>query len=80
MADPLSVASGIITVLQLTSTVGEYLNEVSGAVEDRRKVLAEVSSATTLLRDAAEQAQRDTVPITVMSSLTNKSGALEQLK
>lgn len=50
MAEAVGVAASIIAVLQITSTVIEYLNDVQEATSERFRLLAEVSSMQTLLR------------------------------
>ncbi|KAF2179089.1 hypothetical protein K469DRAFT_597298 [Zopfia rhizophila CBS 207.26] len=47
--DGLSVAAGIIAVLQLTSRVITYLNDVKDAPKECRKCMIEVSNSNTLL-------------------------------
>ena len=72
MADPLSITSCIVAVLQLTATVVEYLNDLRGAAEDRRKVLAEISFTTGLLymlKDIAEQAHYDSKSVAMVQAL-----------
>jgi hypothetical protein len=53
MTDPLSISASVITLLQLSGTVIEYLNGLKGASEDRRRLLDEVTSVSGLLRDVA---------------------------
>ena len=49
MADPLSISASIIAVLQLTSIVAQYLQDVQGASNERQRLLDEVSSVSGML-------------------------------
>jgi hypothetical protein len=81
--DPLSISASIITVLQLSGTVVQYLNNVKNAQKDRQIILGELSSAIGilfLLKDRAERTQwRDAWSVTV-ESLNTLEGPLEQFK
>ena len=83
MADPLSISSSIIAILQLTGTVVGYINDSRGASEDRRKLLTEISSVSGilyLLKDSAERAQWDGTALNTMGSLSVRGGPLDQFK
>ena len=49
MADPLSITSGILAVLQLASRVVQYLNAVREASNDKQRLVAEIGSVTGFL-------------------------------
>jgi hypothetical protein len=83
MADPLSISAGIIAVLQLTSTVVQYLNGVKDASEERLRIRDEITSASFLLymlRDRAEQASLGEAWLSTVISLSVPKGPLEQFK
>jgi hypothetical protein len=83
MADPLSISASIIAVLQLTSTVVGYLNDVKDASEERLRIRDEITSASFLLymlRDRAEQASLGEAWLSTVRSLSVPKGPLEQFK
>ena len=83
MADPLSISSSIITILQLAGNVVSYINDSRGASEDRRRLLAEISSVSGflyLLKDSAERTQWDDVALSTMGSLSVHDGPLNQFE
>ena len=83
MADPLSISSSIIAILQLTGTVVGYINDSRGASEDRRKLLTEITSVSGflyLLKDSAERAQWGETALNTMGSLSVRGGPLDQFK
>lgn len=45
----LGIAASIISVIQLTGTVTQYLVSVKGASKDRREIYNELSSITSML-------------------------------
>jgi hypothetical protein len=49
MADPLSITASILAVLQITSTVTQYLKDVRGGTEDRTRLRDEIRSTICLL-------------------------------
>ncbi|KAG8527048.1 uncharacterized protein KY384_008477 [Bacidia gigantensis] len=49
MADPLSITSGLIAILQLTKTVVKYLRDVSDATSQKNVLLLELSSTKGIL-------------------------------
>lgn len=49
--DPLSITAGIIAILQLSSKVISYLNDVMNASKDCAKCAVEVSNLHSLLLD-----------------------------
>ena len=86
MADPLSLSVSIIAVLQLTSTVVQYLCDVKGAVDERQRVLHEVSSISGMfyiLKDLGERGSHDPVNedwSAIVRSLQVPNGPLDQFK
>ncbi len=81
--DPLSISASIITILQLTGKVVQYLNNVKGGDDDRKRILDELTYTHVLLfqlKDLADREHgRDTVLVT-MESLALPKGPLEQVK
>lgn len=64
MADPLGISISIIAVLQLTSTVVQYMNDVKDATQERLRLRDEISSASWtlyMLRERLDQAGLDPV-------------------
>jgi hypothetical protein len=57
MADPLSIASGIIAVLQLTSSVVKYLRDVNDSSGYRNSLLLELSGTNGILETLHELSQ-----------------------
>lgn len=83
MADPLSIASGITALLQLTGSIIQYLRQVRGASEECRRVMMEVTSVSGflyMLKDSAERFQSDNVSWTAITSLAVPNGPLDQFK
>lgn len=83
MADPLSISASIIALLQLTSTVVRYLNDVKDAFDERLRIRDEITSASFLLymlRDRAEQASLGEAWLSTVRSLSVPKGPLEQFK
>ena len=83
MADPLSIAASITALLQLTSTVIQYLNAVKGAPEDRRMILSELASVSGMLyvlQDEADKAEKDDRWSSTFRSLDVAEGPLEQFR
>jgi hypothetical protein len=82
MADPVSISASIITILELSKRVLNYLNGVKGASDDRRRLLSEVASISGLLyhlKDRAEQTQRSYSLLKTLQSLEGPKGPLESL-
>lgn len=78
MVDP----GSILTVLELTVAVVQYLNNVKGAPKECKKVLAEVSSASgilLILRDLAERSGDGTWSPT-LKSVSQPNGPLDQYR
>jgi len=85
MSDDLGIASGIMTVLQLTKEVIQYLVEVKDANVDRQRVLNEITSAfgfLFLLKDKAERLrpQSDESLFNSLTALSTPNGPLEQFQ
>lgn len=81
--DPLSLSASITALLQLTSTVIQYLNGVKGAPEDRRKILSELASVSGILfilQDQAEQAKQGDEWSSTLHSLNVAAGPLDQFR
>ena len=81
--DPLSISAGITALLQLTSTVIQYLNSVKGASEDRRRILSELASVNGILfilQDQADQAKQGDQWSSTLQSLNVPEGPLEQFR
>lgn len=81
--DPLSISASIISVLQLTGTVIQYLNTVKGAPKDRQRILSElcnVNNTLYILEDQASQAQQDNAWSSTLLSLNKPNGPIEQFK
>src|ERR1700737_4234941 len=86
MADPLSISASIIDVIQLTGTVLEFINDVMGASEGRRRILEEVLITHSLLYRLVDQVKEveaqggDTAWSATLGSLRVPGGPLEQFK
>lgn len=81
--DPLSISASITALLQLTSTVIQFLNGVKGAPEDRRNILSElacVSGILYVLQDQAEQAKQGDQWSSTLQSLNVTNGPLDQFR
>ena len=81
--DPLSVSASITALLQLTSTVIQYINEVKGAPEDRRRILSELASVNGtlfVLQDQADQAKKGDLWSSTLQSLSVPEGPLDQFR
>jgi hypothetical protein len=62
MADPLSITSGIIAILQATKAVISYLRDVDEADEHKTKILLELSAIRGILQtinDLTKNATKD---------------------
>ncbi|KAL9134056.1 MAG: hypothetical protein Q9175_004768 [Cornicularia normoerica] len=81
--DPLSISASIAALLQLTSTVIQYLNGVKGAPEDRRMLLSELASVNGflfILQDQADQAKQGDQWSSTLQSLNVPEGPLDQFR
>ncbi len=81
--DPLSISASITALLQLTSTVLQYMNEVKGAPEDRRRILSELASVNGILfilQDQADQAKQGDLWASTLQSLSVPEGPLDQFR
>ena len=81
--DPLSITASITALLQLTSTVIQYVNGVRGAAEDRGRILSElagVNSILLILQDEADRAEQDDQWSSTFESLNRPGGPLEQFR
>ena len=83
MADPLSITASIIAVLQLTSTVIQYISEVHDASSERLRLRDEISSsswALYMLKDRAEQAREGQQWQSSIALLGGSGGPLDQFR
>lgn len=83
MADPLSITASIVAVLQLTSTVIQYISDVQDASQERLKLRDEISSsswALYMLKNRAEQAREGQPWQSSMALLGAPGGPLEQFQ
>ncbi len=81
--DPLSISASITALLQLTSTVIQYMNEVKGTPEDRRRILSELASVNGvlfILQDQADQAKQGDQWSSTFLSLSVAEGPLDQFR
>ena len=81
--DPLSISASITALLQLTSTVIQYVNGVKGAPGDRRTILSELASVNGILfilQDEADQAKQGDQWSSTLRSLNVPDGPLEQFR
>lgn len=78
MADPLSATASIIAILQLSAKILQYLRAVSGASNDRNKLILEISSLRGILQtlqDTLKDASMTTWAPT-LHSLADSDGPL----
>jgi hypothetical protein len=83
MGDPVSISASVITILQLTRTVVRYLSDVKGALEDRQRILAEVSNVSGILyhlESLSEHPQWGDAWSGTIKSLSVPKGPLEQFR
>ena len=81
--DPLSITASITALLQLTSTVIQYVNGVRGAAEDCGRILSElagVNSILLILQDEADRDEQDDQWSSTFESLKRPGGPLEQFE
>jgi hypothetical protein len=81
--DPLSLTASIIAVLQLTSTLTTYINEMRNAAKDQAKVAVEASNLynlLTTLRFRVEEARSDDPWFHQVKLLGIENGPLDQYK
>ena len=81
--DPTSTAASIIAILQLSSQVLGYLNDVKDASKDRAKCAIEaanLNSLLTALRFRLEEENSNTPWYTAVRVLTTDNGPLDQFK
>jgi hypothetical protein len=83
MADPLSISASIAAILQLASTVVQYINNVKDASKERLRIRDEISSTSFLLymlKDHVQQAHSSEPWLSTVRSLDMPKGPLEQFK
>lgn len=81
--DPLSISASITALLQITSTVIQYLNSVKGASEDRRRLVSELASVSGILfilQDQADGAKQGDQWSSTLQSLSVPEGPLAQFR
>ncbi|KAF2008719.1 hypothetical protein BU24DRAFT_359840 [Aaosphaeria arxii CBS 175.79] len=81
--DPLSVTASIIAILQLSTKVLVYLNDVKDASKDRTQCAVEISNLYNLLfnlRARLETGDPDKSWFTALRALTVEHGPLDQFK
>jgi hypothetical protein len=81
--DPLIVTASVITILQLTNKVIQYLSDVEDAPKECQQCAREVSNLLCLLIDlrySAEQAQVGDPWFEQLRKLNVKDGPLDQYK
>jgi hypothetical protein len=81
--DPLSVTASIIAILQLSSKVIGYLNDVKEASKDRARCAIEATnlhSLLTNLRFRLEEGDVSTPWFTAIRGLNTENGPLDQFK
>jgi hypothetical protein len=81
--DPLSVTASIIAILQLSSKVIGYLNDVKEASKDRARCAIEATnlhSLLTNLRFRLEEGDVSTSWFTAIRGLNTENGPLDQFK
>ena len=84
--DPLSVTASVIAVIQLTTTVVGYLNDIGNASKDQRHCVIEASNVLSLLtslRYRIEEGSYSHSPdpwFTAVRALAVENGPLDQYK
>lgn len=81
--DPLSISASITALLELTTTVISYLNDVKGAPEDHRRILSGLASVSGIfydLQEQAEQAKKDDQWSSTFRSINVPEGPLAQFR
>lgn len=81
--DPLSISASITALLQLTSTVIQYVDGVKGAAEDRRKIFSELASVNVILLNLqghADKAKQGDQWSSTLQSLNVPEGPLDQFQ
>jgi hypothetical protein len=81
--DPLSMTASIIAILELTSALTNYINDVRHATREQKKVAMEASNFYSLLinlRFRVEEARADEPWFNQVKLLGVKNGPLDQFK
>jgi hypothetical protein len=81
--DPLSVTASIVAILQLTTEVIKYLNDVKDAPKDRARLAIEASNLSNLLvslRYRLEEGRSNEAWYKEVNSLGVQDGPLDQYK
>lgn len=81
--DPLSMTASIIAILQLTTTLTSYINDVRHATKEQAKVVVEATNLyglLTSLRFRIEEARSDDSWFNQVRLLGTRDGPLDQFK
>jgi hypothetical protein len=81
--DPLSMTASIIAILELTSSLTSYINDVRHATREQKRVAVEASnfySLLTSLRFRVEEARADEPWFNQVKLLGIENGPLDQFK
>ena len=81
--DPLSVSASLTALLQLSTTVIQYVVAVKGAPEDRGRILSELASVSRILlilQEQEVQAKHEDEWSLTLRSLNVPEGPLDQYK
>ncbi|KAJ0343784.1 hypothetical protein KNSL1_009975 [Colletotrichum chrysophilum] len=87
MSDPLSIATGLIALIQVTTEATEYLKDVKDGGRERTKLRDELRSVTCLLEmlhdrveDQGESENEDGLKPAAMAALAGPDGPLARMK
>lgn len=90
MSDPLSIATGLITLIQLTAKVTEYVKDVKDGGKERTKLRDELRSVTCLLEmlldrvedqhDSDDVNDSSNLKPAAIASLAGPDGPLDRMK
>ncbi|KAI8282356.1 Ankyrin [Colletotrichum sp. SAR 10_98] len=87
MSDPLSIATGLIALIQVTTQATEYLKDVKDGGRERTKLRDELRSVTCLLEmlhdrveDQGESENEDGLKPAAMAALAGPDGPLARMK
>ncbi|KAK1853118.1 hypothetical protein CCHR01_04256 [Colletotrichum chrysophilum] len=87
MSDPLSIATGLIALIQVTTQATEYLKDVKDGGRERTKLRDELHSVTCLLEmlhdrveDQGESENEDGLKPAAMAALAGPDGPLARMK
>ena len=83
MTDPVSLLGSIIAILQLTTSVYKYVNDVKGAPSEVSRLRDSIDSASLplhLLRDRLEERSQDPAWLSSINLLDGADGPLNQFR